>query len=88
MQRPAAAVTGEAWYTPRHTPAVARPFGAALVNRALLARFRQPAGAAVPFLQRYGIFLLLPAALPLSLQLAGALWSAVTALITFTDLRM
>jgi hypothetical protein len=63
------------------------PF-AALVNRALLAKLRQPADAAVPFVQRYGIFLLLPAALPLSLQLAGAIWTTVTALITFTDLRM
>jgi len=63
------------------------PF-ASLVNGALLARFRQGTGDAVPFVRRYAIFLLLPFALPLSLQLAGALWSAVTTLITFTDLRM
>ena len=63
------------------------PF-AALVNRALLAKLRQPADADVPFVQRYGIFLLMPVALPLSLQLAGAIWTTVTALITFTDLRM
>lgn len=63
------------------------PF-AALVNRALLARLRQPADAVVPFAQRSGIFLLLPVALPLSLQFAGVLWSAITNLITFTDVRM
>ena len=61
---------------------------ASLVNSVLLARFRQPAGGAAPFLQRYGVFLLLAAALPLSLQFAGALWSAITNLITFTDLQM
>ena len=60
------------------------PIGS-LLNGALLARFRQPAA---PFLQRYSIFLLLAAALPVSLQFAGALWSAVTSLITFSDLRM
>jgi hypothetical protein len=58
------------------------------VNRALLARISESAGEAVPFVRRYAIFLLVPVALPLSLQLAGALWSAVTALITFTDLQM
>jgi len=63
------------------------PF-AALVNRALLARISQTAGESVPIVRRYAIFLILPVALPLSLQLAGALWSAVTALITFTDLQM
>ena len=63
------------------------PF-ASLVNGALLARFRQGTGEAIPFVRRYAIFLLLPVALPLSLQLAGALWSAITSLITFTDLRM
>jgi hypothetical protein len=39
-------------------------------------------------LQRYGIFLLLPAALPLSIQVAGVLWSAITNLITFSDLQL
>jgi len=63
------------------------PF-AALVNRALLARFLDASAAATPFLRRYAIFLILPAALPLSLQFAGALWSAITSLITFSDLRM
>ena len=63
------------------------PF-ASLVNSALLTRVSTPAGETVPFLQRYGIFLLLPAALPLSIQAAGVLWSAITALITFSDLQM
>lgn len=69
------------------TVAIYLPF-AMLVNRALLARVHAPAGEAVPFLQRYGIFLLLPAALPLSIQAAGVLWSAITDLITFSDLRL
>jgi hypothetical protein len=61
---------------------------AALVNRMLLAKRYQQDGAAMTVVQRYGIFLLLPFALPLSLQFAGALWSAITNLITFTDLQM
>jgi len=69
------------------TVAIYLPFGS-LVNRALLARFRDVSAASTPFLQRYAIFLLLPAALPLSLQFAGALWSAITSLITFSDLHM
>jgi len=69
------------------TVAIYLPF-AMLVNRALLARVYTPAGKTVPFLQRYGIFLLLPAALPLSIQAAGVLWSAITNLITFSDLQM
>lgn len=63
------------------------PF-AMLVNGALLARVSTPAGETVPVLQRYGIYLLLPAALPLSIQAAGVLWSAITNLITFSDLQM
>ena len=63
------------------------PF-ASLVNRALLCRFRQTADGDALFVQRYAIFLLLPVALPLSLQFAGALWSAITTLITFSDLQM
>ena len=69
------------------TVAIYLPF-AILVNRALLARVSAPAGETVPFVQRYGIFLLLPAALPLSIQAAGVLWGAVTNLITFSDLQM
>jgi len=69
------------------TVAIYLPF-AMLVNRALLAKVSPPARETVPFLQRYGIFLLLPAALPLSIQLAGVLWSTITNLITFSDLRM
>ncbi|MEK6745356.1 MAG: hypothetical protein AABZ15_17220 [Nitrospirota bacterium] len=69
------------------TVAIYLPF-AMLVNRVLLARFRKPAEETVPLLQRYGIFLLLPVALPLSIQAAGVLWSAITNLITFSDLQM
>jgi hypothetical protein len=69
------------------TVAIYLPF-AFLMNRALLARVPQPAGEPVPFLQRYGIFLLLPAALPLSIQVAGVLWSVITNLITFSDIQM
>jgi hypothetical protein len=63
------------------------PF-ASLVNRALLARLRGPVESPATLLQRYGIFLLLPAALPLSIQVSGVLWSAITNLITFSDLHM
>jgi hypothetical protein len=63
------------------------PF-AFLVNRALLARLRDAPVGSAPFIQRYGIFLLLPAALPLSIQAAGVLWSSITNLITFSDLHM
>jgi len=38
--------------------------------------------------RRLGPFLLLSLALPLSLLLSGKIWSVVTNLITFTDLRM
>jgi len=69
------------------TVAIYLPF-AMFVNRALLVRVHQPEGEAAPFLQRYGIFLLLPAALPLSIQVAGVIWSAITNLITFSDLKM
>ena len=63
------------------------PIGS-LVNRALLARFGQQAGGAATLLQRYSIFLFFAAALPLSLQFAGALWSTITSIITFTDLQV
>jgi hypothetical protein len=63
------------------------PF-AMLVNRALLAKVNAHANETVPFLQRYGIFLLLPAALPLSIRVTVILWSAITNLITFSDLQM
>ena len=69
------------------TVAIYFPF-AMIVNRMLLARVPRPAEETVPFLQRYGIFLLLPAALPLSIQVAGVLWSAITNLFTFSDLQM
>jgi hypothetical protein len=69
------------------TVAIYLPF-AALMNRALLARVRQTTGESIPFVQRYGIFVLLPFALPLSIQVAGVLWSAITNLITFSDLHV
>ena len=69
------------------TVAIYLPF-ASLVNRALLARFQGPVDTPATLLQRYGIFLLLPAALPLSIQVAGVLWSAITNLITFSDLQL
>jgi hypothetical protein len=61
---------------------------ASLVNRALLTRLREPTEVAVPFAKRYGVFLLLSVALPLSIQIAGILWKNITDLITFSDLRM
>lgn len=60
---------------------------AALANRALLAKFRQHASGEMRAVQRYGIFLLLPAALPVSLQISGVLWKSVTDVIIFTELR-
>lgn len=62
------------------------PF-AALLNRALLARFRQPAVEQASSVRRYGIFLLLPAALPLSLQVSGLLWKVLTNDIAFSELH-
>jgi len=63
------------------------PIGS-LVNRALLSRFGQQADGTSTLLQRYSIFLFLAAALPISLQFAGALWSTITSIITFTDLQV
>lgn len=60
---------------------------ATLMNRALLARVRQPSPESPSFLQRNGIFLLLPLALPVSIQIAGVLWSSLTNMITFTEIR-
>jgi hypothetical protein len=62
------------------------PF-AALVNRALLAKVRKPAAEATSFLHRNAVFLILPLALPVSLQVAGVLWKGITDLITFTEIR-
>jgi hypothetical protein len=58
-----------------------------LMNRALLAKFDRPSDDAAPFLKRYGIFLLFPLALPVSLQVTGVLWKNLTDLITFTEIR-
>ena len=64
------------------------PFSS-FMNMKLLARFSGPAaGPTAPFPQRLGPFLLLSLALPLSLFLSGKIWSIVTNLITFTDLRV
>ncbi len=61
------------------------PF-AVLINRALLSRYQLSEHGPLTFLQRFGIFLLLPFSLPLSIQIAGVIWHAVTNLITFGDL--
>ncbi len=61
---------------------------AALLNRALLAKFQRAGDGPVPFLQRYAIFLFLPVSLPLSIQIAGVIWHTLTSMITFTDLRV
>ena len=61
------------------------PF-AALLNGWLLWGLRRPATA--PFLQRYGVYALFPASLPLSIQIAGMIWSTVTNMITCTDFRV
>ncbi len=60
---------------------------AMVVNMRLLDRIRQAAPAAGSAVRRYGIFLLLPAVLPLSLQVSGLLWRTVTNSITFTELH-
>lgn len=63
------------------------PF-AVLVNMAVLAAVSQafPVRAAAP--KKYFVFFLLSLALPASIRIAGALGTAITNLITFTDLRM
>jgi hypothetical protein len=60
---------------------------ASLVNRALLAKVSPPPAEAPSFLSRNGIFLLLPLALPVSIQIAGVLWNSLTNMITFTEIR-
>jgi hypothetical protein len=61
------------------------PF-AVVLNLWLLAKV--PSSGSSPFLRRYGIFLLFPLSLPLSIQIAGVIWSALTSLIEFTDLKV
>lgn len=64
------------------------PFSACM-NMKMLGRFcGTAAGPTAPFSRRIGPFLLLALALPLSLFLSGKIWSVVTNLITFTDLRV
>jgi hypothetical protein len=64
------------------------PFSS-IMNMKMLARFSGPAaGPTAPLPRRLGPFLLLSLALPLSLFLSGKIWSVVTNLITFSDLRM
>jgi hypothetical protein len=60
---------------------------AALVNRALLARFQQTAAVPASSARSYGIFLLFAAALPVSLQVSGVLWRTFTNAITFTEIH-
>ena len=62
------------------------PF-ASLANRALLAKIGQQPAEQASFLKRNGIFLLLPLALPVALQIAGVLWKSITDMITFTEIR-
>ncbi len=63
------------------------PF-AALLNRALLVKFQRSGENALTFVQRIGIFVLLPVSLPLSIQIAGVIWHALTSMMTFTDVRV
>lgn len=64
------------------------PFSS-FMNMKMLARFSGPtAGPTASLPRRIGPFLLLSLALPLSLFLSGKIWSVVTNLITFSDLRM
>jgi hypothetical protein len=64
------------------------PFSS-FMNMKMLARFSGPAsGPTAPLPRRLWPFLLLSLALPLSLFLSGKIWSVVTDLITFSDLRM
>ena len=60
---------------------------AALINGALLARFRERAAEPATSGRRYGIFLLFAAALPVSLQVSGILWHTITSAITFTEIH-
>ena len=64
------------------------PFSS-FMNMKMLARYSGPeAGPTASLPRRVGPFLLLSLALPLSLLLSGKIWSVVTNMITFTDLRM
>lgn len=61
------------------------PF-AALLNRWLLGGVSRTGETSL--LRRYGVFFLFPVSLPLSIQIAGLIWSAFTNMITFADLRV
>jgi len=61
------------------------PF-AALLNGWLLSKFSARDEASPS--RRFGVFLLFPLSLPLSIQIAGLIWSTLTNLLTFTDLRV
>jgi hypothetical protein len=63
------------------------PFGI-FVNSLLLARVSGTAVKPATVLKQYAVFSLLALALPVSIQIAGALGSALTKMITFTELRM
>lgn len=62
------------------------PF-AMFINMKLLSRFQLADMVPAPAVRRYGIFFLLPFALPLCLQVSGVLWTTVTNAITFTELH-
>ncbi len=74
----AAGIQASYWFT----VVLYLPF-AALLNWALLARLLRSADRPVPPARRYGIILLLPFALPVSIQIAGVLWTAITNMLTF-----
>jgi hypothetical protein len=61
------------------------PF-AALLNGWLLSGVRALHEAS--FARRYSVFLLFPLSLPLSIQVSGLIWSTLTNMITFSDLRV
>ncbi len=61
------------------------PF-AALLNLWLLGGVSR--AGETPVLRRRLVMLLFPASLPLSIQIAGLIWSTLTNMITFTDLKV
>ncbi len=67
------------------TVVVYLPF-AALLNGWLLSGVR--AGEEISSSRRYGVFLLFPLSLPFSIQIAGIIWSTLTNMLTFADLRV
>lgn len=62
------------------------PFGA-LANSLLLSKPLQDLAVPLAANRRLALFALLALSLPAAIQIAGVVWSAVTGLITFTELR-